>query len=635
MTAPPSRSEETDPTVATPARNFGSGAAARTINEVYADTEAEAASRAIAYGEALQLARRTGIRRVVVFGSRGGDGLIAPFRDSTVEAVGVDLPFQVERARERFPDATWVSCYLGDYDALEAAYADVARQAPQIFVLADVLEHLDDPRPLLRTVRRLLFLDPESRAIVSFADRVAVVGPGYQGMSRNRSHVREWSTDEMLLLLRSAGFRVCETRPAVVHPEGHDPGPAIVVAGADRAGYDELLRKHGLPSSDLERLLIVTKHSLADGRDQAVSELAGPDPAAAGSRTVAVCYLPTRRRGDVPPFDVPTHWLRPEALLGALQVRPLLPLALALAVAEQAVYLYSDIAVVDYPEDFGIGVTISQAKRAGLLPGAVQARVRCLGGVAYREYVAQRWFGWSAVLPAYREKLSVELADVATFPSEAVRQVYVESGYELDPRRVAVGPHPADPPASAAGPGHGPVADVTVIVPCYKSGLRYIEDLIFGLNQQTVRPKRVIFVDDGSGPEYVDQLEATVASHLEIPFDVVRHELNAGAGAARNTGLSLTTTEYLANLDADNIPKNDFILRMVEYFRRVPDAAACRSGRAGSGSPDDGCSDLRDGPTGRSFPPDVLLDDPGRHADDLDVIRDILGHESARADDRM
>jgi hypothetical protein len=84
--------EETDPTVATPARNFGSGAAARTINEVDPDGEAEAAARTIAYAEALELARQAGIRRVIVFGCRAGAELAAAFGDSSADVTGVDFP---------------------------------------------------------------------------------------------------------------------------------------------------------------------------------------------------------------------------------------------------------------------------------------------------------------------------------------------------------------------------------------------------------------------------------------------------------------------------------------------------------------------------------------------------------------
>lgn len=60
----------------------------------------------------------------------------------------------------------------------------------------------------------------------------------------------------------------------------------------------------------------------------------------------------------------------------------------------------------------------------------------------------------------------------------------------------------------------------------------------------------VIAVDDASTDDTADVLAALARDHPALT--VLRHERNAGAGAARNTGLPLASGTYLAFLDADD-----------------------------------------------------------------------------------
>lgn len=114
----------------------------------------------------------------------------------------------------------------------------------------------------------------------------------------------------------------------------------------------------------------------------------------------------------------------------------------------------------------------------------------------------------------------------------------------------------------------------TIIVPVFNTALSYIEELIFGINNQTLRPAEVIFVDDASAPDYHEQLQATVKSHLQVPYRVVRHAFNKGLAGARNTGVAATETEFVINIDSDDVPMNDFVRDIVAALHANNDHVA-------------------------------------------------------------
>ena len=111
---------------------------------------------------------------------------------------------------------------------------------------------------------------------------------------------------------------------------------------------------------------------------------------------------------------------------------------------------------------------------------------------------------------------------------------------------------------------------VTVIVPVFNTDLAYLDDLIFGLNNQSLPPAEVVFVDDGSGPEYSARLTQWLAGKVKLPYQLACHELNRGLAATRNTALSLVKTKYVINIDSDDVPLTDFVHDIVNLLERNP-----------------------------------------------------------------
>jgi len=94
-------------------------------------------------------------------------------------------------------------------------------------------------------------------------------------------------------------------------------------------------------------------------------------------------------------------------------------------------------------------------------------------------------------------------------------------------------------------------ADVSVIIAAYQAA-DTIERALASIATQTLKPREVVVVDDGSTD---DTLEAAVAfrSHMNgIALHIFRSDENQGAGAARNRAIRESTQPYLAFLDADD-----------------------------------------------------------------------------------
>jgi len=101
--------------------------------------------------------------------------------------------------------------------------------------------------------------------------------------------------------------------------------------------------------------------------------------------------------------------------------------------------------------------------------------------------------------------------------------------------------------------------DLSVVV-CSLNGAARIPATLTLLNGQTVRDRiDLVVVDDGS----TDGLEAVAASH---GARVVRHEVNRGLAAARNTGILAAMAEIVAFVDDDCRPCADWAERLLEGY---------------------------------------------------------------------
>ena len=97
--------------------------------------------------------------------------------------------------------------------------------------------------------------------------------------------------------------------------------------------------------------------------------------------------------------------------------------------------------------------------------------------------------------------------------------------------------------------------EVGVVIPVY-NGEKYIADAVRSALRQTVPPKEVIVVDDGSTDSTRE-----VLSTFGQQIAVIRQR-NKGCAAARNAGIGKTRTEWIGFLDADDMWKPNKLERM-------------------------------------------------------------------------
>ena len=107
---------------------------------------------------------------------------------------------------------------------------------------------------------------------------------------------------------------------------------------------------------------------------------------------------------------------------------------------------------------------------------------------------------------------------------------------------------------------------VSVILPVY-NGEKYIKKCMKSLIDQTLKEIEIICVDDGS----VDGTLEALKEYENLDNVTVITQENAGAGAARNKGISYAKGEYLSFLDADDIFEKDML--EVAYNKAVEDKA--------------------------------------------------------------
>jgi glycosyltransferase involved in cell wall biosynthesis len=108
------------------------------------------------------------------------------------------------------------------------------------------------------------------------------------------------------------------------------------------------------------------------------------------------------------------------------------------------------------------------------------------------------------------------------------------------------------------------MALVTVIIPTYNNAI-YLSDAVESILSQTFSDIEIIVVNDGSTDDTLDILK-----NYEGKIRLINQE-NKGVSAARNIGIDLSQSEFIAFLDADDISVNNRIEKQVDYLHKHSD----------------------------------------------------------------
>ena len=104
---------------------------------------------------------------------------------------------------------------------------------------------------------------------------------------------------------------------------------------------------------------------------------------------------------------------------------------------------------------------------------------------------------------------------------------------------------------------------VSVIIAAYNAGV-YMAQTLHSVNNQTLPPAEIIFIDDGSIDNTAEIVQTFPAVHYVF-------QENQGAAAARNKGLELAAGSLIAFLDADDTWPDGKLARQAAFLKQQPE----------------------------------------------------------------
>jgi hypothetical protein len=110
---------------------------------------------------------------------------------------------------------------------------------------------------------------------------------------------------------------------------------------------------------------------------------------------------------------------------------------------------------------------------------------------------------------------------------------------------------------------------ISVVIPLYNKAETILK-AVASVRAQTFSDWELVVFDDGSTDGGLVLVEA-----LDDPRIRCVRQVNAGVAAARNAGLRLARSEWVALLDADDYWRSDHLMQLHQLRHRFPQAALC------------------------------------------------------------
>lgn len=123
-----------------------------------------------------------------------------------------------------------------------------------------------------------------------------------------------------------------------------------------------------------------------------------------------------------------------------------------------------------------------------------------------------------------------------------------------------------------------PASAIGVVIPVYNRP-RLILDALDSVSRQTIKPAKVVVVDDGSEDNTRASIGKWIADHPELDAELLALH-HAGVSNARNGGIArLSDLPFLAIPDSDDLWPEDFLERALGKMNDRPDAVAVSTDR--------------------------------------------------------
>ena len=95
---------------------------------------------------------------------------------------------------------------------------------------------------------------------------------------------------------------------------------------------------------------------------------------------------------------------------------------------------------------------------------------------------------------------------------------------------------------------------IDIIIPVYNTPKEDIKRCIDSILNQTYKNFNIIIIDDGSKDETKEYLDSFKTNNI-----IIKHILNNGVSNARNLGIEISTSQYIAFVDADDTIEKTFL----------------------------------------------------------------------------
>lgn len=112
------------------------------------------------------------------------------------------------------------------------------------------------------------------------------------------------------------------------------------------------------------------------------------------------------------------------------------------------------------------------------------------------------------------------------------------------------------------------ISEISVVIPLYNKAAE-IERTLLSVLAQSVQPREIIVVDDGSTDG-----SAEIVERMALPLLRLVRQSNAGVSAARNKAISLASGRWVALLDGDDRWCEDYLLTMAQLIEQYPECGA-------------------------------------------------------------
>ena len=117
---------------------------------------------------------------------------------------------------------------------------------------------------------------------------------------------------------------------------------------------------------------------------------------------------------------------------------------------------------------------------------------------------------------------------------------------------------------------------ISVVIPLYNKEAE-IERTLMSVINQSLQPREIIVVDDGSTDSSADIVRRIIERHPEHNIRLISQP-NAGVSAARNRGIEEATGDYVALLDGDDCYLTGYIAEVCRLMTYYPDSDCFSTG---------------------------------------------------------